>query len=133
MCERVVIPLYGTPIKLAKISRQFDAGSVYNPSFVRFQHPGNRRRRCRRRHRHLSFLLSISLSVVVGNCIFSFVFHPPEKALWVVRLIHLVTLYSGVTLEKVGQENTHLLRKGKYHCTADLMFYWFGFSCFAYV
>ena len=27
-------------------------------------------------------------------------------------------------------ENTHLLRKGKYHCTADLLFDWFGFSCF---
>ena len=25
-------------------------------------------------------------------------------------------------------ENTHLLRKGKYHCTADLLFDWFGFS-----
>ena len=27
-------------------------------------------------------------------------------------------------------ENTHLLRKGKYHCMADLLFDWFGFSCF---
>ena len=27
-------------------------------------------------------------------------------------------------------ENTHLLRKGKYHCTADFLFDWFGFSCF---
>ena len=27
-------------------------------------------------------------------------------------------------------ENTHLLCKGKYHCTADLLFDWFGFSCF---
>ena len=23
-------------------------------------------------------------------------------------------------------DNTHLLHKGKYHCTADLLFYWFG-------
>ena len=30
----------------------------------------------------------------------------------------------------VDPENTHLLRKGKYHCTADLLFDWFGFSCF---
>ena len=29
----------------------------------------------------------------------------------------------------VKSENTHLLRKGKYHCMADL-FDWFGFSCF---
>ena len=27
-------------------------------------------------------------------------------------------------------ENTHLLRKGKYHCMADHLFDWFGFSCF---
>ena len=25
-------------------------------------------------------------------------------------------------------ENTHLLRKGKYHCTADLLLDWFGFG-----
>ena len=25
-------------------------------------------------------------------------------------------------------ENTHLLCKGKYHCTADLLFDWFGFN-----
>ena len=30
-------------------------------------------------------------------------------------------------------ENTYLLRKGKYHCTTDLLFDWLGFSCFAYV
>ena len=30
-------------------------------------------------------------------------------------------------------ENTHLLCKGKYHCTADLLFDWLGFSRFAYV
>ena len=29
-------------------------------------------------------------------------------------------------------EKTHLLHKGKYHCTADLLFVLFGFSCFAY-
>ena len=27
-------------------------------------------------------------------------------------------------------ENTRLLRKSIYHCTADLLFDWFGFSCF---
>ena len=27
----------------------------------------------------------------------------------------------------------HSLRKGKYHCSADLQFDWFGFSCFTYV
>ena len=27
-------------------------------------------------------------------------------------------------------DNTHLLRKGKCRCTADLLFDWFGFSCF---
>ena len=30
-------------------------------------------------------------------------------------------------------ENTHLLRKGKYHCMTDLLFDWLGFSCFAYI
>ena len=25
-------------------------------------------------------------------------------------------------------ENTHLLCKGKFHCTADLLFEWFGFA-----
>ena len=30
-------------------------------------------------------------------------------------------------------DNTHLPRKGKYHCIADLLFDWLGFSCFAYV
>ena len=29
--------------------------------------------------------------------------------------------------------NTLLLHKRKYHCTADLLFDWLGFSCFAYV
>ena len=32
---------------------------------------------------------------------------------------------------KIEPENTHLLCKGKHHCAADLMFYTFGFSCFA--
>ena len=27
-------------------------------------------------------------------------------------------------------ENNHLLCKGKYHCSADLLFDWFGFSRF---
>ena len=27
-------------------------------------------------------------------------------------------------------ENTHLLHKGKYLCTADILFDWLGFSCF---
>ena len=30
-------------------------------------------------------------------------------------------------------ENTHLLRKRKYRCMANLQFDWLGFSCFAYV
>ena len=30
-------------------------------------------------------------------------------------------------------DNTHLPRKGKFHCKADLLFDWLGFSCFAYV
>ena len=30
-------------------------------------------------------------------------------------------------------EKAHSLHKGKYHCTADLLFDWFRFSCFAYV
>ena len=29
--------------------------------------------------------------------------------------------------------NTHLVWKGKYHCTSDLLFYSFGFSCFGCV
>ena len=28
-------------------------------------------------------------------------------------------------------DKTQLFNKGKYHCTADLLFYLFGFSCFA--
>ena len=32
----------------------------------------------------------------------------------------------------LGPENPHFLFKGKYHCTADLLFVLFGFSCFAY-
>ena len=34
---------------------------------------------------------------------------------------------------KVRTESTHLLHKGKYHCTTDLLFDYFGFSSFAYV
>ena len=30
-------------------------------------------------------------------------------------------------------KNTHLHCKGKYHYMADLLFDWYGFSCFAYV
>ena len=30
-------------------------------------------------------------------------------------------------------DNTHLLRKGKYRCMADLLFDWLGLSCFASV
>ena len=30
-------------------------------------------------------------------------------------------------------ENTYLLRKGKYHGMADLLFDWLEFNCFAYV
>ena len=36
------------------------------------------------------------------------------------------------TFRKTQAENTHFLRKGKYHCMADLLFVSFGFSCFAY-
>ena len=32
----------------------------------------------------------------------------------------------------LGPENLHLLFKGKYHCTADLLFVLFGLSFFAY-
>ena len=39
-----------------------------------------------------------------------------------------VTTRPGLLL--FNPENTHLLRKGKSHCTADLLFDWFGFSCF---
>ena len=30
-------------------------------------------------------------------------------------------------------DNTHLIRKGKHHCMANLLFNWIGFSCFACV
>ena len=30
-------------------------------------------------------------------------------------------------------ESTHLLYKGKYHCTADLLFDWLGLSCIDWV
>ena len=30
-------------------------------------------------------------------------------------------------------ENTHSLHNGKYHCTADLMFEWFGFNGIVYI
>ena len=33
-----------------------------------------------------------------------------------------------VDVDKILQQNTHLLRKGKYHLTPDL----FEYSCFAY-
>ena len=33
----------------------------------------------------------------------------------------------------LSPENTHLLCNRKYHCTADLLFDWLGFSCFACV
>ena len=37
-----------------------------------------------------------------------------------------------VAIPRLGwPENTHLLRKGKYHSMADLLFDWLGFSCFA--
>ena len=36
----------------------------------------------------------------------------------------------GKTVIWDNPENTHLLHKGKYHYTADLLFDWFGFSCF---
>ena len=49
-------------------------------------------------------------------------------------------IYSGINCLRVDKaywtnkpENTHILCKGKYHCTADLLFYWFAFSCFSYV
>ena len=35
----------------------------------------------------------------------------------------------GDTSEKVKSENAHLIPTGKYHCMADLLFDWFGFSC----
>ena len=35
--------------------------------------------------------------------------------------------------ESTEPEDTHLLHKGKYHFTADLLLDWLGFSCFAYV
>ena len=38
--------------------------------------------------------------------------------------------YDVLTHVRMQPENTHLLCKGKYHCTADLLFDWFGFSCF---
>ena len=33
----------------------------------------------------------------------------------------------------VDTENTHLLCKGKYYCTADLLLDWLEFCCFAYI
>ena len=33
-----------------------------------------------------------------------------------------------ITKSEDEAENTHLLREGKYHCTADLIFDWFGFG-----
>ena len=30
-------------------------------------------------------------------------------------------------------ENTDSSCKGKYHCMADLLFDWFGFSCFSFL
>ena len=42
-------------------------------------------------------------------------------------------LYFAFNRAYVGTENTHLCGMGKYHCTVDLLFDWFGFSCFANV
>ena len=38
-----------------------------------------------------------------------------------------------ISVLNVNAGNTHLLRKGKYHCTADLLFDWLGFSRFVCV
>ena len=37
--------------------------------------------------------------------------------------------------EPLNRETTHLLRKGKYHCTADLLFDYVGFQllCFCWI
>ena len=33
----------------------------------------------------------------------------------------------------IKSEDTNLLRKGKYHCTPDILFILFGFNCFAFM
>ena len=45
-------------------------------------------------------------------------------------LLHCKVAVGNQTKFKVftSPENTHLLCKGKYHCTADLQFDWFGFD-----
>ena len=48
----------------------------------------------------------------------------------VTRWLDHGALYQKEMKDCISPENTHLLRKGKYHCTADLLFDWFGFSCF---
>ena len=45
---------------------------------------------------------------------------------------NIYTFFMSSTFQYSGPENTHLLRKGKYHGMTDL-FDWLGFSCFASV
>ena len=40
--------------------------------------------------------------------------------------MYVISLY-------IGPENTHLLRKGKHHCTADLLFDWFKLLCLSLI
>ena len=43
-------------------------------------------------------------------------------------------MYNGfIGAELFKPENTHSPCKGKFHYMADILFYLFGFSCFAYV
>ena len=55
------------------------------------------------------------------------------KSFWA-TFIDIWQLFTGHTAIMLNSnplpENTRLLRKGKYHCTADLLFDWFRFSCF---
>ena len=49
-------------------------------------------------------------------------------ALDILRNRHLSSKATLLQPVKLKSENTHLLRKGKYHYTADLLFDWLGFD-----
>ena len=48
-------------------------------------------------------------------------------------ICRIVSKFEHFVLPNEKTENTHVLHKGNYHCTADLLFDWLGFSCFANV
>ena len=81
--------------------------------FMNYKSPHRRQRRHQRQHTRASRKTFCSRSSSGG-----------KVAKWVGLLAPPPWRRSVNTLA----ENTHLLRKGKYHCTTDFLFDWFGFG-----